>query len=279
MTDHVYIVTHKNMDLPKIHGYIPLAVGAVGKEFPEHYRRDDVGDNISSQNNEYCELTGLYWIWKNDNSNNVGLVHYRRYFVKIKKTVKFMGRYVFISKRNKYSILTVDELNALLEENDFLVKISPKKRETNGVHFKTFLGNTIWEELKESIDSVCPEYKKDFVALEKAKTHLNCNMFFGKKENLDKYAEWLFRILNNVDSLHNSRFGKTYDNREMGYLSEFLFQVWLDHNDMKYFVVPVVNTGDSYAMDGVLNLYEVVKFVCVKSYNHIFSRNKERRGL
>ena len=75
----VYIATHKKFDEPKIENYMPLHVGAVnGKNLG--YLTDDTGENISNQNTHYCELTGLYWIWKNTTDENVGLVHYRRYF-------------------------------------------------------------------------------------------------------------------------------------------------------------------------------------------------------
>ena len=45
---------------------------------------DNTGDNISSKNREFCEMTGIYWIWKNlskfENVSHVGHMQYRRHF-------------------------------------------------------------------------------------------------------------------------------------------------------------------------------------------------------
>ena len=43
--------------------------------------QDNTLDNIASKNDNYCELTACYWLWKNwSDSDYIGLCHYRRYF-------------------------------------------------------------------------------------------------------------------------------------------------------------------------------------------------------
>ena len=41
---------------------------------------DNDGENISSKNPMYCELTAQYWAWKNADADYYGFCHYRRYF-------------------------------------------------------------------------------------------------------------------------------------------------------------------------------------------------------
>ena len=71
----VYVITHKPFryadKLPS--GYLPMMVGANSNANPDNYLADNTLENISDKNPYYCELTGLYWIWKNSASENVGL--------------------------------------------------------------------------------------------------------------------------------------------------------------------------------------------------------------
>ena len=79
----IYVATHKKYDKIKFDElYAPILVGAYKSEDDFGYLRDDVGDNISTRNNQYSELTAMYWIWKHASEDIVGLCHYRRYFSK-----------------------------------------------------------------------------------------------------------------------------------------------------------------------------------------------------
>ena len=68
MKTTIYIITHKKFNEPKLEDYKPLQVGF---QNDLGYLRDNKGDNISDKNKNYCELTGLYWIWKNDKKSDI----------------------------------------------------------------------------------------------------------------------------------------------------------------------------------------------------------------
>ena len=73
MTIKILVATHKPYRMPADSVYLPLQVGAAGKG-ALGFRRDDDGENISAKNANWCELTGVYWAWKNLEADAVGLV-------------------------------------------------------------------------------------------------------------------------------------------------------------------------------------------------------------
>ena len=81
----VLVITHKDYEFPHSACYRPLFVGGKitnGLKTKDFYQ-DNSGVSIAEKNSSFCELTGLYWAWKNgvfENNQYIGLVHYRRYF-------------------------------------------------------------------------------------------------------------------------------------------------------------------------------------------------------
>ncbi len=109
----IAVATHKKFQMPTQAGYFPLHVGkSRHTQKLSEYVGDDTGDNISDKNPFFCELTGLYWLWKNTDSEYVGMVHYRRYFRSLKKC---HGR-----NRMNY-ILQEPEVIRLLQKHDIIL--------------------------------------------------------------------------------------------------------------------------------------------------------------
>ena len=86
----ILVAAHKEYRMPKDPMYLPIQVGAEGKR-SFGYQRDDTGENISSANPRMCELTAIYWAWKNLDADYVGLVHYRRHFTVAKRIRRLKG--------------------------------------------------------------------------------------------------------------------------------------------------------------------------------------------
>lgn len=84
MDTRIYVMTHKEIAEISDEIYIPLQVGRAGKQ-ALGYIGDDTGDQISEKNLFYCELTGIYWLWKNVKCDIIGICHYRRYFTRQEK--------------------------------------------------------------------------------------------------------------------------------------------------------------------------------------------------
>ena len=80
MKIQIIVAAHKAYRMPTDPMYLPLHVGKAGKDLELGFQGDNTGENISEKNATYCELTGLYWAWKNLNADYIGLAHYRRHF-------------------------------------------------------------------------------------------------------------------------------------------------------------------------------------------------------
>lgn len=229
----ILIATHKEYDMPKSNIYLPIQVGSQGKD-SLGYTRDNTNDNISQKNPNYCELTGLYWGYKNLESDYLGLVHYRRYFKSLKS-----------SSKNKFeNIISKDEIVDILKEYDIIL---PKKQKYYIESLYSHYSHTHTEDdlkaTRDVIEKIYPEYIKSFDKVIKRKSAHMFNMFIMKKKLADEYCDWLFSILfeleKNIDIENYDKFHA----RLFGRISELLLDVWLDYNELPYYEVPVLFLG------------------------------------
>ena len=220
----VIIATHKKYDMPDDKMYLPLHVGAKGKN-DLGYQKDNEKDNISSKNPYFCELTGLYWAWKNLDVEYIGLAHYRRHFSSKKVNKKDLFK----------SVLKYEEAENLFKKVDIIV---PKKRKYYIENLYSHYANTLYveplDETGKIIEEMYPEYSKEFDKLKKRTSAHMFNMFIMKKDKLDEYCAWLFDILFELEKRVDNTKYDDFHARFYGRISELLLDVWVNKNKIKY---------------------------------------------
>lgn len=218
----IIIATHKKYQMPVDPMYMPLHVGAEGKkdengkELNLGYVKDNTGDNISKLNPSFCELTGLYWAWKNLTSDYVGLAHYRRHFS--------------LNNRNDFeNVLSYSQLKPYLGKIKVFV---PKKRKYYIESLYSHYAHTHYavhlDETRKIISEKYPDYVKSYDKILKQTYGYMFNMIIMDKNLLDEYCSWLFDILFELQKRMNQQDLSAFQGRFYGRVSEIIFNVWIE---------------------------------------------------
>lgn len=209
MDTRIYVITHKKIAGIPDNTYIPMQAGRAGKE-DLGYLGDDKGDNISEKNPFYCELTGIYWLWKNVRCDIIGICHYRRYFM---RDEKLLDRAYIENLIQKYPIII---------PNSTCVKDANAYEHYAKRHYAKDL-----DLCREVIREKYPEYLDAFHYVMETILISVGNMWITRKDIFDRYCSWLFDILFEVEKRIDMTGYDDYQKRVMGFLSERLFRVWL----------------------------------------------------
>lgn len=234
MNMKIYEMTHKEFaQITKSPIYTPLWVGAKNKKVPDKYLRDDCGDEISERNQSYCELTGMYWIWKNSREDIVGVCHYRRYFTKERN---LLPKLFLLSEKQIYRIM--QEYDVILPQRNH-----HEYSDSTALDFYARIHDVEdWNIVKGIIKDHYPEYYEDLLWFENEKIGYCYNMIISKKNTYDDYCEWLFDILFQAENVIKMRNHDKYNQRVYGFLSERLINIWIRHNHLLVKEVPVFQT-------------------------------------
>ncbi len=221
MDTKIFVMTHKEISPLPSDIYIPLQVGKYGK--PSFgYLSDDTGDNISAKNNSYCELTGIYWLWKNMSCDTIGICHYRRYFV------------------HEENLLPKEDIENIISQFPIIVPCSLKVPDLNV--YEQYKREHYAKDLLLCRDVISEKYPAYLPAFDYAMSIsfiTYANMWITKKEIFNRYCTWLFDILFEVEKRVDVSDYDDYQKRIMGFLSERLFRTWLFLQNEKIAEIPV----------------------------------------
>lgn len=195
---------------------VRIQVGAAlsEKRIPECDIVDCSGENISEKNRQYCELTALYWIWKNATEDIVGLVHYRRHFLLPKDWVRRMDYH----------------------DIDVILPVPLYVRPNLAENFKYRHIPSDWEYMMQYLKENCPNDFGDAKRIFSGNLYSPCNMCIMRRDVLDDLCTWMFPILQAV-TVHGGEKEDSYMNRYPGFISERLITYFFEKHREKYHVV------------------------------------------
>ena len=254
-------VTYYTDDKPIIASdiYQPIMAGNMGKSLPDGFIGDDTGENISHLNKSYGEMTAHYWIWKNylptAKEKYIGMCHYRRFFsfsdgkydlTDGKENEKSPLNVLYYKYFLKYMFNDCNEKNILdkIEGYDILTTENWNIRHTNRIQFDYWHPSIVLNQAMEILNRLFPEYTpyaKEFLSDTKG---YYCLCFIMKRELLESYFEWQFKITDELDKI-NTNLGYTddYYMRTPAFIMERFYNIWIryqiDKNKVKILEVPV----------------------------------------
>lgn len=183
---------------------VPIQVGAALTDVRVADVTDSTGINISHKNPNYCELTALYWIWKNklpfmDTSSYVGIFHYRR-------------------------LLNISENDLFgLEKNNIDVILPYPTIHEKGIynHHTRYVKEADWEVMRQALEEKQPQYAAAFQEIFEREYFYNYNILIARRNVIEDFCRWLFSVLERTEELSTPK-GWERGDRYTAYMGESL---------------------------------------------------------
>lgn len=272
----ILICCHKDTEVCNNTIYLPIQVGHEISNIDLDMQKDDEVngkkcENISSLNGIYCEMTAMYWAWKNirkvyPDIEYLGLCHYRRYYIKRKRWLGVAFHYFLKKMKTCVKILLGLHVGVVAYDPQILVKnIKEGRLDTSNNRIKDFIegsdiiatdpcrfvnisvGDFFKIIGKEHIDLltsiICkeyPQYQEAYSKVLSGNLLYSANMIILKMDLLDDYCSFIFEILDKhrlltiTNNICNDPINEKVYSRVSGYLSELLTCTYILKNKKQY---------------------------------------------
>lgn len=244
----IFVFFHKKYKFIDSNFYHNVGLGGFSEGMSSHDAQNL--DNISHKNKHYCELTGLYHVWRNSVKPSIlGTAHYRRYLNVL--PLYGINNNGFLSlKWDQGSLLLKHPMQEkqvikLLEEYDIIVPKSYFLNESLARHYINTHSNVEWQEFLRSLDFL---YGSNSHSLRSDKRAFWGNIFIARREVFDKYCHDLFSAIDSVyasvgvpTEVANARYQPF---RYPGYLAERFLTAFINSHRLKYYEADLVQIND-----------------------------------
>lgn len=243
----ILVCCHKKDIKVDVPPYYPIHVGKCLNDINLGIQGDDVGDNISDKNASYCELTGMYWAWKNlKNTDIIGLCHYRRYF-NFQNSLNFLdSKIISVADFNKLDFSIPTKILSKIKGGSIIAAkriVLPISVYTN---YCEWHNSADILKMGEILKNEYPQnYYNAYVDLvldgNKLKPY---NMFMMRWDMFERYCSWLFPLLKKIEKVTDISSYDDTQKRLYGYLAERLFNIYIYANNIETIEKPIIFIGE-----------------------------------
>ena len=223
--------------IPRDELYYPIQCGKAYTYKDLGIFGDDTGDNISSRNTYWSEITGLYWAWKNMAPvRYIGLCSYRRYFNFNHKPFIPMIKILPKKEYSQVDNIQIPEISNIFKKYDIIL---PKKYWYAYSLRNVCRMNYYYEDfeiLRDVINSLYPDYTESYDRMlhyeNKGYGH---NMFIMRWKMFEDYCQWVFDILLEAEKRINASDYPIDKIRVFGYMHEVLLSLYVYKNNLRVY--------------------------------------------
>lgn len=230
---------------PKVpNGHAWIQPVSVGRFAHEAMVSDAVGDHISALNPYYCELTAIYWAWKNDRSPYVGFYHYRRYLNFVVDNT-WQGPFGFSMPLSDTTLAYLshdqqkEQALRLLSVCDVVIPRRHAQETSVEAQYLKFHPVEPWNHFKRLISERYPAGNRYLQTFELSNLSTTCNMFLMPRSIFEVYCRELFAVIDPIWQQWGPRWGPYLD-RYPGFLAERFLGLWLHMKGLRTMEVPML---------------------------------------
>lgn len=247
---------HKESPYIKNECILPIQVGKANKDFTLSYCvGDDTGDNISEKNPFWCELTALYWAWKNLDADYYGLMHYRRFL-----SFENNEEYRIVTSVNQRDIqlsLSPTNIKKMCQNADIITGpiwgIHPAGLEHNLMSsYEFYAKEHVKEDMDITLEIIKEQFPEYYYASLDEMSSTQCffmNLMVLKKQLFCEYCEFLFGVLTEVEKRIDITGRDAYQKRVFGFIAERLSNMFVIYCRQKYSDIRIKHTGMYFLAD------------------------------
>lgn len=316
MSIKIFISYKTERQLIKSDILTPIQTGrAIADRAFEGMIGDDTGDNISSKNEMYNELSAQYWVWKNYDKigcpDHVGFMHYRRHFIFNDKVYKrdFLGCVHFDKMDDDYFSeinLNDSDIKDFIDGYDLvcikrldliqrakILKTEQCKTPRGCYGYNRGLKVEDYDLMLKILTVLKPEYTHAARIYTEGDISFGYNSFIMSKELFFEYNEFLFPILYELEKQIDFSAYCKQGLRTLGYLGERLLSIFILQKMLKK-EIKIKETPMSFLKNTTLpadlpkpiwdkecvvlsvsNYYAPYAFVAIKSLINKFNKDKK----